>query len=146
MSETMTFEDIQTGQEIPSVAIDVTEEKIWRFADITKDYNPIHIKPEWVKGYQFGKTRLAGVIGHGLFTYALMTRAITEWVWPLGGLLHRMEARFDSPVYPGDTIRTEATVAEKKVAGGVKYVVVDILVRNQTDTVIARGRAMDSLP
>jgi acyl dehydratase len=146
MPETVTFKDLQIGQEVPSVAINVTEEKIWRFADITKDYNPIHINPEWVKGYQFGKTRLGGVIGHGLFTYALMTRAITEWVWPLGGLLHRMEARFDSPVYPGDTIRTEAVVTEKKISGGVKYVIVDILVRNQTNTVVARGKAMYSLP
>lgn len=57
-----------------------------------------------------------------------------------------MEALLDSPAYPGDTIRTESTVAEKKIAGGTKYVVVDILVRNQTGTVVARSRAMDSLP
>ena len=68
--KTVTFEDLQIGQEIPSVSIHVTEEKIWRFADITRDYNPIHINLEWVKGYQFGKTRLKGVIAHGLFTYA----------------------------------------------------------------------------
>jgi len=64
----LTFEDLQIGQEIPSVSIHVTEEKIWKFADITKDYNPIHINLGWVKGYQFGKTKLESVIAHGLFT------------------------------------------------------------------------------
>ncbi len=54
MPKTMSFEALQVGQEIPSVSVDVTEEKIWRFADATKDYNPIHINPEWVRGYQFG--------------------------------------------------------------------------------------------
>ncbi len=146
MPKTMTFEDLHIGQEIPSVSIHVTEEKIWKFADATKDYNPIHIKPEWVRGYQFGKTRLRGVIAHGLFTYALMTRAMTEWVWPLGGQHHRMEARFESPVYPGDTIHTEAVVTEKKVARGTNYVVVDIVVKNQTGATIATGKALESLP
>ncbi|MFC1864421.1 MaoC family dehydratase [Chloroflexota bacterium] len=146
MPNTVTFENLQIGQEVPSVSIHVTEEKIWKFADISKDYNPLHINREWVRGYQFGKTRLEGVIAHGLFTYALMTRAMTEWVWPLGGLHHRLEARFDSPVYPGDTIRTEATVTEKKVVGGgVKYVVVDIVVKNQTGAIVAKGKAMESL-
>lgn len=146
MSKTITFADLQIGQEIPSVSIHVTEEKIWKFADATKDYNPIHINPEWVSGYQFGKTRLGGVIAHGLFTYSLMTRAVTEWVWLLGGLHHRMEARFDSPVYAGDTIRTEAIVTEKKVAHGMKYVVIEIVVKNQTGAIVAMGKAMESLP
>lgn len=146
MSSTITFEDVQIGQEIPSVLIHVTEEKIWKFADATKDYNPIHIDPEWVRGYQFGKTRLAGVIAHGLFTYALMSRAVTEWVWPLGGLHHRMEARFESPVYPGDTIQTEATVSEKKVVRGMKYVVLEIIVKNQTGTVVATGKSIVAIP
>ena len=144
--KTVTFEDLQIGQEIPSVSIHVTEEKIWRFADITKDYNPIHINLEWVKGYQFGKTRLKGVIAHGLFTYALMTRAMTDWVWPLGGWHHRLEARFESPAFPGDTIHTEAAVTEKKVVRGTKYVVLEVLVKNQTGAIIAQGKAMASLP
>jgi len=146
MTRTKNYEDIQVGQEIPSVSIQVTEEKIWKFADITKDYNPIHINPEWVKGYQFGKTRLKGVIAHGLFTYALMTRAMTDWVWPLGGRHHRLEARFESPAYPGDTIQTEARVIEKKVVRGTKYVVIEVAVKNQTGTIVAQGKAMESLP
>ena len=146
MPNIMGFEDLQIGHEIPSVSIHVTEEKIWRFADATRDYNPIHIDPKWVRGYQFGKTRLDGVIAHGLFTYGLMTRAMTQWVWPLGGSHHRMEARFDSPVYPGDVIRTEATVSEKKVVRGTRYVAAEIVVRNQTGAVVATGRAMESLP
>ena len=146
MPKTMIFKELKTGQEIPSVSIHVTEEKIWKFADATKDYNPIHLNPEWVRGYQFGKTKLRGVIAHGLFTYALMTRAMTEWVWPLGGQHHRMEARFDSPVYPGDTIRTEAMVIEKKGVRRTKYVVVDIVVRNQAGAIVAKGKATESFP
>lgn len=146
VTKTVTFEDVEIGQEISSVSIHVTEEKIWRFADASKDYNPIHLNPDWVRGYQFGKTRLKNVIAHGLFTYALMTRAMTDWVWPLGGLHHRLEARFNLPVYPGDTIRTEARVIEKKVVGAQKYVVIEIVVKNQEGDIIAEGRAMESLP
>ena len=146
MAKTVTFDSLQIGQEIPSVSIHVTEEKIWKFADASKDYNPIHLNPDWVKGYQFGKTRLKNVIAHGLFTYALMTRAMTDWVWPLGGLHHRLEARFLSPVYPGDTIHTEARVTEKKLVGKKKYVVIEIAVKNQDGAIISEGRAMESLP
>ena len=146
MAKTVTFEDLEIGQEIPSVSIYVTEEKIWKFADASKDYNPLHINPEWVRGYQFGKTRLKNIIGHGLLTYALMTRAMTDWVLPLGGLHHRLEARFNAPAYPGDTLRTEAVVREKKVVGTKKYVVFQMAVKNQDGVAIAEGRAMESLP
>ena len=146
MTKTITFEKLQVGQEIPSVSMHVTEEKIWKFADASKDYNPLHINPEWIKGYQFGKTRMKDVIGHGLLTYTLMTHALTDWVWPLGGLHHRLEARFNSPVYPGDTIHTEARVREKKVAGARKFVVLDIATKNQEGVIVSEGRAMVSIP
>lgn len=146
MTKIISFDELQIGQEIPPVIMHVTAEKIWRFADASKDYNPLHINPEWIKNYQFGKTRLRDIIGHGLLTYTLMTRAVTDWVWLLGGQHHRLEVRFNSPVYPGDIIHTEARVREKKVSGTKKFVVFDITVINQEGAVVSEGRAMESLP
>ncbi|MDD5289183.1 MAG: MaoC family dehydratase [Dehalococcoidales bacterium] len=146
MKDMKSFEDINIGYELPSVTMKVTEERIWLFADATKDYNPIHLDPPWVKGYQFGKTRLNNVIGHGLMTFTVMNRTMTDWVWPLGGTHHRLEARFISPAYPGNTIMTQAKVVEKKITGGKKFLVLEVMTKDQTGAVLSQGTALESLP
>jgi acyl dehydratase len=70
---------------------------------LSGDYNPLHIDPEVAKAGGFDRPIL-----HGLATFGLAGRAV------LGALcdnqsarLKRLDVRFASPVYPGETIRTE---------------------------------------
>lgn len=70
---------------------------------LSGDFNPLHIDPTVATAAGFERPIL-----HGLATYGVASRAL------VAALMHndparlkRMDVRFSSPVYPGETIRTE---------------------------------------
>ena len=70
---------------------------------LSGDYNPFHVDPEMARQGGFERPLL-----HGRCTFGIAGRAI---VWAFcdgdGKSLAKMEARFSSPVFPGETVRTE---------------------------------------
>ena len=78
---------------------------------LSGDYNPLHIDPEI--GARGG---LGGVILHGLCSYGHAARAVLKAVEPNDGkrgapaaTLKVFNARFTSPVKPGDELNTKAS-------------------------------------
>jgi acyl dehydratase len=70
---------------------------------LSGDYNPLHADPAAAKGSGF-----PGPILHGLASYGLVGRALLSAVCDDEATrLKRLDVRFSSPVFPGDTITTE---------------------------------------
>lgn len=70
---------------------------------LSGDYNPLHIDPEVAKVGGFDRPIL-----HGLATFGVVGRAVLAALCGNeSSRLRRLDARFASPVYPGETIRTE---------------------------------------
>ncbi|MFO1196654.1 MAG: MaoC/PaaZ C-terminal domain-containing protein [Burkholderiaceae bacterium] len=70
---------------------------------LSGDYNPLHADPAVaaVGGFK-------APILHGLCTYGVAGHAIVKTLCGYDGTkLRRLDARFSSPVYPGETIRTD---------------------------------------
>ena len=80
-----------------------TEPQVEQFADLTRDYNPIHFDPRFVavKG-------LKARICHGL----LVGGMVTEVGGQIGWLASGMNFRFKRPVYMGDTVTCTLTITE----------------------------------
>ena len=80
-----------------------SESQVEQFADMTRDYNPIHFDLRFVsvKG-------LKARICHGL----LVGGMITEVGGQIGWLASGMNFRFKRPVYVGDTITCTLTITE----------------------------------
>ena len=86
------------------------------------DYNPLHADPRVAQAAGFDKPILHGLATYGMVCHALVMTAC-------GGdasQLRSIHARFSSPVYPGETLRTEiwqsgkslqfrATVVERNI-------------------------------
>lgn len=73
---------------------------------LSGDYNPLHIDPEVARSVGFDRPIL-----HGLCTYALAGRAVMAKL--CGGdpaRLKRLDVRFSSPVYPGETVEFDLWV------------------------------------
>ena len=90
------------------------------------DYNPLHADPRVAQAAGFDKPIL-----HGLATYGIAGWALTQRV--CGGdpsALQSLDVRFSSPVYPGETIRTELWVDGKVVSFRARAVERDIVVLN----------------
>lgn len=102
---TKTIKDIKGGDSC-SAKEAVDKYRTIYYAGASGDFNPIHIDPEF--GTMVG---LGGVILHGLCTLGFAAKAITDWTGDPGAL-KKLKCRFAKPVHIGDTITTEAKVAE----------------------------------
>jgi acyl dehydratase len=142
---TRAFDEIQLGQQLEGFQFAVTRETIRAFCDASLDYNPLHLDDKYMEG-NFGKTDFGGVIMHGMTNFGLVTRMLTDWLYPRGGIHRRLETRWRAPVRPGDTIQPVARVAQKRITHLSRWVVLDIEVKNQEGTLIATGEAMAEFP
>ncbi|HEY2671444.1 MAG TPA: MaoC/PaaZ C-terminal domain-containing protein [Rugosimonospora sp.] len=75
----------------------VTRADLVRYAGASGDFNPIHWSDRIATG-----VGLPGVIAHGLFTMALVGRAVTEWVGHPACIID-YSVRFARPVVVPDT-------------------------------------------
>ncbi|MFT4101139.1 MAG: MaoC/PaaZ C-terminal domain-containing protein [Burkholderiaceae bacterium] len=70
---------------------------------LSGDYNPLHADPAVAATARFPRPIL-----HGLCTYGVACHALLKGVLAYdASRLRRFDVRFTSPVYPGETIRTE---------------------------------------
>ena len=100
------------------------------------DYNPLHADPEPGKKMGFG-----GVIMHGLFTWNSTAHALLQ---SLGGSdpanIKQYQARFASPVKPGQEIVTEAWRMGNRDADGFEEV--RFVTKVEGKVVLSNGKAL----
>lgn len=142
----MTASPAEVGYEFPSVTFDVTKEMIRQYAGASYDFNPLHLDEGWMQDAEFGATQYGGVIAHGLMTYSVVGRMITDVVYPLGGWHERCEMRFTAPVRPGDTLTTTGRVTHVRPQGDHILYAATVEARNQDGTVVEHGDAMGRVP
>jgi len=141
----MTFDTLDIGQQIEGPKFAVSRESIRLFCDGSLDYNPLHLDDDYMKG-DFGKTNFGGIIMHGMSNFGLLTRMLTDWAYPAGGMQRRLETRWLKPVRPGDTIQPFGTIKTKQATRKSRWVLIDVLVQNQAGAVVAAGEAMVEFP
>ena len=137
---------IEVGYEFPSISSVVSREMISDYAAASYDFNPLHLDEEYMAGAEFGRTRFGEVIAHGLMTYSLVTRMLTDVVYALGGWHERCEMRFTAPVRAGDTITTFGAVSHVRPVGGQLLYAAAVRAERQDGTVVAIGDAMGRVP
>ncbi|RKN44323.1 MaoC family dehydratase [Micromonospora endolithica] len=92
--------------ELPTRTFRVTRADLVRYAGASGDFNPIHWSERTAT-----KVGLPGVIAHGMFTMALVGRAVTEWSGAPDAVVD-YSVRFTRPVLvPDDDEGTEIEVA-----------------------------------
>jgi 3-hydroxybutyryl-CoA dehydratase len=139
------FEDLKTDDAIDGPKFAVSRESIRLFCDASLDYNPLHLDDEYMKG-SFGKTSFGGIIMHGMNNFGLISRMMTDWAYPAGAIHRRLETRWIKPVRPGDTIQPYGVIKSKQATASSRWVVIDVMVRNQHDEKVATGEAMVEFP
>jgi 3-hydroxybutyryl-CoA dehydratase len=142
---TDSFETIRTGQVIEGTPFHPTRESIREFCEASLDFNPLHLDDEYMKS-SFGKTKFDGIIMHGMNNFGVISKTITDWLYPLGGVHRRLETRWKIPVKPGDIITPSATVTATKVSAKSRWATLDVKVTNQRGEVVAAGEALVEFP
>lgn len=113
-------------QELNSVSLDVNMTAILDYAQITGDFNPIHVDPEFA-----AKTPLGGVIAHGTLSMNLLWQVVAVNFGLAACRGANIDIRFARPVRAGDRV-TAGGVA--RADGGF-----DVWVRNQDGTSVIEG-------
>ena len=108
----------------------ITEADIVKFAEVSGDYNPVHMSEEFAK-----KTFFGGRIAHGVIAISLLSAAMAK----LPGLviLISHSSRFLKPVRIGDTITAVAEATEVRKDKGI--VTLKNTCINQNSEVIVEG-------
>lgn len=134
------FEEFQVGQQIFTPARTVTESDIVTFAGLSGDYNQIHTNAELAKSTPYGQR-----IAHGLLVLSIASGlAMRSGVLEGTVLAFREinEWKFIKPVFIGDTVHVEITIADTKalprIGGGA--IVLSLVVLNQHNETVMKGR------
>jgi acyl dehydratase len=139
------FDKLMQGDRIEGREFAVSRDSIRAFCEASLDYNPLHLDDNYMQG-DFGKTNFGGIIMHGMNNFALITRMLTDWAFPVNGVHRRLETRWLKPVKPGDIIRPNGTVKAKQVTAKSRWVTIDVEMRNQRDEKVATGEALVEFP
>ena len=128
-----TIQGLITGDSF-TVTRTFTESDTNIFADITRDYNPVHFDERFAAAKNFN-----GKICHGLLAASI----ITEIGGQIGWLATGMDFRFKQPVYFKDTITcifTITSIDENRRA------IAEVVYKNQDDTIVLEAAITGILP
>lgn len=139
------FEQLTVGQVISGKPFQPTRETIREFCEASLDFNPLHLDDDYMKG-SFGKTQFGGIIMHGMNNFGVITKMLTDWLYPIGGIHRRLETRWKSPVRPGDTITPSAIITSLKKTQKGQWASLDVIVNNQKGEIVASGEALVEFP
>lgn len=116
--------------ELTSIPFHVTKDAIRTYADITDDYNPIHLDDEFA-----AQTELKGVIAHGTMSLSLIWQSLSATFGIENMKDMTVTIRFRRPVRPGDDLVAKGTLRDDKPN------VYDVWVENQHGERVIGGKA-----
>ncbi|MCQ3811580.1 MAG: MaoC family dehydratase [Acidimicrobiia bacterium] len=117
------------------VANGLTRTQLVAYAGASGDFHPFHHDEIYATTHGFDR-----LFAHGMLTMGVSGQALVAVFGPDG--LDRYGADFLKPVWPGDTLTTELTVAAVNSDGSVD---VDIATTDQHGTLVLRGTAAGRL-
>jgi acyl dehydratase len=98
MAAKIRFEDVQVGDELPAASKVVKREDVKAYADASGDQNPLHQDDAFAQSVGF-----PGIIAHGMFSMAHVTKAVTDWLGDPAAL-KRMHVQFRAVVFMDETL------------------------------------------
>lgn len=112
----------------------VSESDVYAFAGISGDFSPNHVDHEYMSRTRYGQR-----IAHGVLTMAFMSTCSSKLIEALGNpptVSYGYERiRFIKPVFIGDTLTTEYTVARVDAENDRTFS--DVTVHNQRGELVS---------
>jgi 3-hydroxybutyryl-CoA dehydratase len=118
-----------------SLSREITEADIQRMAEITGDYNPIHINEEFAK-----RTRFKGRIVHGVFSAGLISAVLGTKLPGPGAVYLKQTLDFLYPVRAGDILTAEVEVTSWQADR--RIIELKTHCRNQNGKMVVNGEAV----
>jgi 3-hydroxybutyryl-CoA dehydratase len=122
------------AEPFPKVVDEVTQPGIDAYAELSGDFNPLHVDPAAAAASEFG-----GIIAHGPIALHSFFRAATEWLGvealPAGS---SVKVTYRAPTRPGDAVASEVREVGEREDGHYD-VVADCVTQDGTTVVSVRA-------
>lgn len=113
----------------------VTDELVRKFAEVSGDYNPIHLDEEFAKTTRFGRR-----IAHGMLSGAFIS-AVLGYEFKERKIVYLSQSmKFTAPVYLDDTVTATATVTNIREDKGI--VTLETICTNQNGETLVKGEVV----
>ena len=129
------YDELEVGDSVAYGGVTVTEAHIVNFASLSGDWNALHMDAEYAATGPFGQR-----IAHGFLTLVLMNGRVPMAPGRSAAFFGIDKLRFAAPVYIGDTVHLEMSVAAKHDRGPGGIVTFDQVVRNQHGKTVIKGQ------
>lgn len=127
------YGSIQPGDEV-SFSHVIDESAVATFAQLTGDYNPLHMDPAYASATQFGER-----IAHGMLVASFFSTLIGMYLPGRRALFLSQDVRFAKPVRLGERITFRGRVRRK--TDSLKLLDLDTWALNDGGEEVVRGRA-----
>ena len=125
------FEEFHVGDKYEGPEREILASDIEKFAQITGDFNAIHLDEEYARKTLFGHR-----IAHGLYIASLLNAACSPY-FGNGSIYMNHKQYFMAPVYMGDKVTCGLEIKEK--IEGKQLLVFRAYVKNQNDKIVLDG-------
>lgn len=116
-----------------STTIQVTDQMVRQFAEMSRDHNPIHLDDAYAATTRFKKR-----IAHGMILGALVSRVLVEQIGD-GGIYLGQTLKFTNPVFIDDFITLELEVTKMNKTRGLGTI--ETIAKKANGDVVMKGEA-----
>ena len=126
--------DVKIGDSF-STTREVTDELVRKFAEVSGDYNPIHLEDEFAAKTRFGKR-----IAHGMLTGAFVSAILGNELMEQPVIYLSQSLKFVAPVFIDDTVTTTSTITKIREEKGI--VTFENVCKNQHGETLVKGESV----
>lgn len=117
-----------------TMEVQVTDKMVRQFAEMSGDFNPIHLDDDYAKTTRFGRR-----IAHGMIMGALISRMLNERIGS-GGIYLGQTLKFVNPVYIDDVVTLEMTITAIRKEKGIATI--DTIAKKKSGETVVKGEAI----
>lgn len=125
-----------TPPSLPTSSLSITQEQINRYAQLSNDFNPLHVDVEFA-----GKSIFGGTIAHGTIPLACLLHSLAALCgepWLKGA---HVSVKFIAPARPGNVITAQGKLSGQTADQDGIRAVYDVSCQNQQGQSIIVGTA-----
>ena len=131
--DSLTFKKISVGYS-KEFQIKIDSEMLRNFANISGDFNPLHIDPDYAKTTQFKQQ-----VCHGMLLSSYFSKLIGMHIPGKNALYFSQSLNFRSPCFIGDVVTVKGKVLEKRDT--TKMITIKTEIFNQNSICLVDGIA-----
>ena len=129
----LNFDEIYVGQKV-SFQVKITDEMIKKFAELSGDYNPLHMDEIYAQNSKFNQR-----VCHGMLLGSFLSQLVGMHIPGKKCLYLSQNLNFHNPCYISDTISVEGVVKEK--SNSTQILEIETTIKNQENILLVNGIA-----